>query len=102
MVYRLCLQMVRLYKDPEGDNVFSGREDPGQVTAVLSPTGVQSQIGEKDIDRLNKKIGQMENIIAEYMVCHVMLSSFWMPLIAQCSSENYRDGPDKEVDVNVK
>ena len=82
VAYRLYLQMVWLYKDPEGDKVFSDREDPGQVTAVLSPTGVQSQIGEKDIDQLNKKIGQMENIIAEYMVCPIMFSSSTMNVIA--------------------
>ena len=83
VVYGLCLQMVWLYKDPEGDEIFSGREDPGQVTVVLAPTGIQSQIGEKDItiDHLNKKIGQMENIIAEYMVCLLKVNSLTLNVI---------------------
>ena len=71
--------MVRLYKDPEGNEIFSGHEDPGQVTAVLSPTGVQSQIGEKDN---NHRIRQMENIIAEYIVRPVMFNSSTLNVIA--------------------
>ena len=65
--------MLWLYQDPEGDKVFSDHEDPGQVTAALSPTGALSQVGDSDVDHLNKKIGRMENIIAEYKVatsCH--------------------------------
>ena len=74
--------MVWLYKDPDGEKVFSHYDDPGRVTAVLSPTSVQTQIGENDIDHLKKKIEQMENIITEYMVCQVMFSSEAVILIA--------------------
>lgn len=59
--------MVRLYKDPDGENVFTAHEEAMQVTIVLG-VGPQPQLGENELDCLKKKVQQMKDIITEYKV----------------------------------
>ena len=62
-------QMVRLYRDPEGETVFTAHEEALQVTAVLG--GPQAQLSEcnRELDGLRKKVKQLEDTIVEYKVC---------------------------------
>ena len=62
--------MVRLYKDPEGERVFTAHEEAMQITNVKGGPREQgpSQQGENEIDLLRRKVQQMEDIIKEYKV----------------------------------
>lgn len=66
---RNIIQMVRLYKDPNGETVFTAHEEGLQVTAALGGgPQVQSQVGEGDMESLKKKIQLLEAIVLEYKV----------------------------------
>ena len=66
------LQMVRLYKDPEGEGVFTAHEEAMQVTTVLGVS--QPQLSDNESDSLKKKVKQLEDIIVEYKVlCTVIM-----------------------------
>lgn len=93
--------MVRLYKDPGGDKVFTAHEDAAQVTAVLPPAAAQSQAGESDIDHLNRKIERLESTIAEYMVYDWHFNDRMHEYIHN-TPEDDRCGFIKEVDVDIK
>ena len=57
--------MVLLYKDPNGERVFSDNEgERGQIT-MLDGTSLGS---ENDVDGLKKKVKQLETMINEYKV----------------------------------
>lgn len=61
--------MVRLYKDPEGEHVFTAHEEAMQITTALGgPQAPPPQLPENDIDLLKGKVQQMEDIIKEYKV----------------------------------
>lgn len=58
--------MVMLYKDPNGEKVFSDNEEKmKQVTTMLEGT----PLGESEIDSLKAKIKHLEGVIDEYQVC---------------------------------
>ena len=59
--------MVMLYKDPNGEKVFSDNEEEvRQATTKLSGTPVS---GENETDILRKKIKHLETMMSEYQVC---------------------------------
>ena len=60
--------MVRLYKDPKGETVFTAHEEALQITTALG--GAQSQFGElsNELNSLRKTIKQLEDTIVEYKV----------------------------------
>ena len=61
--------MVRLYKDPEGEHVFTAHEEAMQITTALGvPQAMPSQLPENDTDLLKRKVQKMEEIIKEYKV----------------------------------
>ena len=61
--------MVRLYKDPGGEHVFTAHDEAIQITTALGgPQAPPSQLPENDIDSLKRKVQQMEDIIKEYKV----------------------------------
>ena len=65
--------MVRLYRDPEGENVFTAHDEAMQVTGALGGAPqAHSQVGENDIEssqvHLKKKIENLEEIVTEYKV----------------------------------
>ena len=64
--------MVRLYKDPDGEHVFTAHEEAMQMTTALGGPQqaiVTPQLPDDDnIDLLKKKIQQMEDTIKEYKV----------------------------------
>lgn len=63
--------MVRLYKDPEGERVFTAHEEALHVATVQLQGAPQSpvpQLQESEVDLLKKRVQQMEGIIKEYMV----------------------------------
>ena len=62
--------MVRLYKDPKGERVFTAHEEAMQVTTALG--GPQAQV-ENEGDLLKRKVQQMEDIIKEYKVHFILL-----------------------------
>ena len=63
--------MLSLYKDPDGEGVFSARDDPGQVTTVhgiqRGPPAQKSDLQEEN-DSLRKRVKQLEDAISEYQV----------------------------------
>jgi hypothetical protein len=61
--------MLRLYKDPKGEHVFTAHEEAMQITTALGgPQATPPQLPENDLDLLKRKIQQMEEIIKEYKV----------------------------------
>ena len=61
--------MVRLYKDPEGEHVFTAHDEAMQVTTALGgPQASSPQLPENEVDLLKRKVQQMEDIIKEYKV----------------------------------
>ena len=61
--------MVRLYKDPEGEHVFTAHDEAMQITTALGvPQATPSQLPENDTDSLKRRVQQMEEIIKEYKV----------------------------------
>ena len=64
--------MLSLYKDPDGEGVFSAHDDPGQITTVHvagGPPAQRSDLQEEN-DSLRKRIKQLEDAISEYQVNH--------------------------------
>lgn len=62
--------MLSLYKDPDGEGVFSAHDDPGQVTTVHvvgGPPAQQSEL-QKENDNLRKRVKELEDVISEYQV----------------------------------
>ena len=63
--------MLSLYKDPDGEGVFSAHDDPGQVTIAHGiqggPPAQQSDLQEEN-DSLRKRVKQLEDAISEYQV----------------------------------
>lgn len=63
--------MLSLYKNPDGEGVFSARDDPGQVTTAHGiqggPPAQKSDIQEEN-DSLRKRVKQLEDAIMEYQV----------------------------------
>ena len=57
--------MVRLYKDPNGETVFTAHEEALQITTALG-----GQLGEvsSEINSLRKTIKQLEDTIVAYKV----------------------------------
>ena len=60
----LMYQMMRLYKDPRGETVFTAHEEALQITNAI---GGHSQNNE-EVASLRKKIKRLENTIVEYKV----------------------------------
>ena len=57
--------MVMLYKDPNGERVFSENEEKAkQVTIILAGT----PMGESEVEELKAKIKSLEAEIAEHKV----------------------------------
>ena len=66
--------MLSLYKDPDGEGVFSAHDDPGQITTVHvagGPPAQRSDLQEEN-DSLRKRIKQLEDAISEYQVNHTL------------------------------
>lgn len=65
--------MLSLYKDPDGEGVFSAHDDPaaGQITTVHGiqggPPAQQSDL-QGENDSLRKRVKQLEDAILEYQV----------------------------------
>ena len=57
--------MVMLYKDPNGERVFSANEGEGRQVTMLDGTPLDS---ENDVDGLKKKVKRLETVINEYKV----------------------------------
>ena len=57
--------MVRLFKDPNGETVFTAHEEALQITTVIG--GHHSQHNEELVS-LRKKLKQLEATIVEYKV----------------------------------
>ena len=57
--------MVRLFKDPNGETVFTAHEEALQITTVIG--GHHPQFNE-EVASLRKKIKQLEDTIMEYKV----------------------------------
>ena len=65
------MQMLSLYRDPEGTTVFSAHEEASAVRINSTiPGGNQAQFGDlqEENDNLKMKIKQMEETITEYQV----------------------------------
>ena len=60
--------MVILYKDPNGERVFSDNEEEVRHVTKLTLNGTQLN-GESETDILQKKIKHLETMISEYQVC---------------------------------
>ena len=55
-----------LYKDPNGEKVFSSSEEKArQMSSILEGT----PLGENEFNNLKKKIQHLEDVVAEYQVC---------------------------------
>lgn len=57
--------MVRLFKDPNGETVFTAHEGALQITTVIR--GHHPQLNE-ELASLRKKVKQLEDTIVEYKV----------------------------------
>ena len=57
--------MVMLYKDPNGERVFSDNEGEIRQVTILEGT----PLGENKVDGLKKRIKHLENMINEHKVC---------------------------------
>ena len=72
--------MLSLYKDPDGEGVFSARDDPGQVTTVHGiqggPPAQQSDLQEEN-DSLRKRVKLLEDAISEYQVAKDFQLLLW-------------------------
>ena len=55
--------MIRLYKDPNGETVFTAHEEALQITTVLGDPQLNNEL-----NSLRKKIKQLESTITEYKV----------------------------------
>ena len=70
--YILYMQMIWLYKDPEGENVFSnsaGTRDVGSLLNVGSlPAQQQQELQHSTEDSLRRRIRQLENMLSTYTV----------------------------------
>ena len=64
--------MLSLYKDPDGEGVFSAHDDPGKITTVHVPGGPPAQQSDLQVenDSLRKRVKQLEDAISEYQVNH--------------------------------
>ena len=60
--------MLILYKDPDGEGVFSAHDDPVQATTVLGGPPAQCSELQEENDNLRKKVKQLEDTISEYQV----------------------------------
>ena len=60
--------MVRLYRDPEGETIFTAHEEALQITAVLGGPQAQPNECSHELDTLKKKVKQLEDNIVEYKV----------------------------------
>ena len=88
--------MVRLYRDPDGEHVFTAHEEAMQMTTALGgpqqATATPQLPDDDSIDLLKRKIQQMEDIIKEYKVAKtnfpLYTTSLYIltesPLILQC------------------
>ena len=75
------MQMLSLYKDPEGNIVFSAHEEASASAVRINstiPGGSQAQLGalQEENDDLKKKIKQLEEAITEYQVHLAIPSGF--------------------------
>lgn len=64
--------MLSLYKDPDGEGVFSAHDDPGQVITTVhvaqgGPPAQQSELQQEN-SNLRKRVKQLEDAISEYQV----------------------------------
>ena len=64
--------MLSLYKDPDGEGVFSAHDDPGQVITIVhmaqgGPPAQQSELQQEN-SNLRKRVKQLEDAISEYQV----------------------------------
>ena len=57
--------MVRLYKDPNGETVFTAHEEVLQITTAIAQGG---QLNQLEVADLRKHIKKLEDTIAEYNV----------------------------------
>ena len=64
------MQMLSLYKDPEGNSVFSEASASAVRINSTIPGGIQAQLGDlqEENNDLKKKIKQLEDTITEYQV----------------------------------
>lgn len=75
------MQMLSLYKDPEGNTVFSAHEEASASAVRINstiPGGTQAQLGilQEENNVLKKKIKQLEETITEYQV-HLAAAIVW-------------------------
>ena len=70
--------MIRLYKDPNGETVFTAHEEALQITTALGDAQLNSEL-----NSLRKTIKQLEATITEYKVGYDSLSVY---LDSCCSS----------------
>ena len=67
------MQMLNLYKDPDGNTVFSAHDEASATAVRINstiPGGIQTQLGDLQGENndLKKKIKQLEETITEYQV----------------------------------
>lgn len=55
--------MIRLYKDPKGETVFTAHEEALQITTALGDPQLNNEL-----NSLRKTIKQLESTITEYKV----------------------------------
>lgn len=65
--------MVGLFKDPNGETVFTAHEGALQITTVIG--GHHPQLDE-ELASLRKKIKQLEDTIVEYKVITINIGYF--------------------------
>ena len=66
------MQMIALYKDPKGENVFS---DSATCDIGLGSLPVQQQreLQLSTEDTLRRRIKQLENLLSTYTVCYYII-----------------------------
>ena len=66
------MQMIGLYKDPKGENVFSNaatRDVGSLVNLGSTPAQQQRELQLSTEDTLRRRIKQLENLLSTYTVC---------------------------------
>lgn len=72
VVIILSMQMIALYKDPKGENVFSDSATR-DIDLGSSPAQQQRELQLSTEDTLRRRIRQLENLISTYTVCYYII-----------------------------
>ena len=62
----IIIQMVSLWKDPEGKKVFSAHEAAMKIT-MLAESHSSTQV-DQEVDALRQKVKQLKDAVEEYKV----------------------------------